>query len=1266
MHDSQDRRPPLSAFAKWFLDVYLKRFSLSMTDRAVLRAADDFERMPDLKTSFLQQGAFIKTSFSDEAEAPAVTLDFRQTGTQNFSAFNRILTQLTDDPSVLKALYAADMTDDNTASLRRQAPRLFDFLLFLRVEFSRVDPADQAWATAVAGFALAQAVMTNPKTLFRMIAGADAEAVCMKLGYEKTPPVSVVRNFEDTISRAVRGLRFTQVTQTDDRRLALIRLEPNALPNQKRLWCELLPNLFTCGPEYHSDTDVWCPRALTYDAYEHKVRIAERIEKFCAKLSTAAAKGDFDVKPERRAAATDWEAWLGTQVYENSVLARFMPEPAAPQGCVLLLQGSADLMDSVTEGYLKSQSLEDFQKRWPAQYAERPAAFLNALVTMPRWLAHTADDTVILWRAVMRTALVILAGGAVMPVPVENGCGSGWPVIWLPQTASSRVKNLIEQFASLTAPWADRFFGEPLFPHDAPDAVLRTVMTALSIALGSLVHGAAAKPPVLKNLPIPLRPLVGADLWGAPLPTGWSEGWDHSAALSFYAWPLALLSLSDRPALRVRKDEGGMVALESGLLQFGADPEDGRAFRAAKLLSDPDRRRLEKITAMIEPLLAGRIGFPDYHPEAERLLFHSTYFADFLETERERLAATGVAVSLPKGTVLVVHPTLAVTVDEGVGLSTHGLLDRSALSDFNWEIAVGDLQLSREEIQRLIEEAGHLVSYGETFLYLAEDEAFRIRERIFRAPAMSAWEKLRAVLSGRCGDAPVRITDGLKKRLEELFADKPVPVPEGLAASLRPYQVRGYEWLMKNLRLGLGSLLADDMGLGKTVQVIAAILQLKNDGELEKGRVMVVAPASVLVNWQREVERFAPTLTVSLYHGMNRSMASDIADTDVVITSYALLRRDAAVFSTRKWRLLVLDEAQAVKNATTSQSEAARFFPADQVIAMTGTPVENRLLEYWSILSVVQPGLLGSRGEFVREYAAPIEERADQEALQKFRRLTTPFIMRRVKTDKAIIADLPEKNVIDRYTTITPEQAALYAECLKLGLTDIQTLSAEAAASGSARDRAVVRAVAMKRRGRILRMIMHLKQIVNSPSQFKKTFVTKPDSGKAEDLMELLHESLEGGNKVLLFTQFREMGERLQRWIEQAGFGTVDFLHGGVPVAERQTMTDRFQSDPSARILILTLKAGGIGLNLTAANVVIHYDLWWNPAVENQATDRAYRIGQRRDVMVYRFITAGTFEEKIDRMLENKRKLADLTVATGEKWLGDMTESELEALFGLD
>ena len=349
------------------------------------------------------------------------------------------------------------------------------------------------------------------------------------------------------------------------------------------------------------------------------------------------------------------------------------------------------------------------------------------------------------------------------------------------------------------------------------------------------------------------------------------------------------------------------------------------------------------------------------------------------------------------------------------------LLTRSAVAAFDWRIAVGRKLLTPEEFEALRAHAGEVVRMGEDYVYLDPDELMRIAAAAEKKP--SRLEAMRAVLSGEWKGAEIRASAQLKSAIEALNAVKDLPPPDGLRATLRPYQARGYAWLMKNLRLGIGALIADDMGLGKTLQVIAALTAWKAEGELSEGKVLAVVPTTLIANWTREIAKFSPGLTVGIYHGPNRTLPERFEDfPDVTLTSYGLLRRDEARLAAVPWAILVLDEAQAVKNAGSGQSSAARSISAKRTIAMTGTPVENHLMEYWSILDLVQPKLFGSADDFDRTFARPIESSRDENAVEAFRRLTAPFMLRRLKSDKSIISDLPEKISIDRFTTLTPEQ----------------------------------------------------------------------------------------------------------------------------------------------------------------------------------------------------------------------------------------------------
>jgi len=896
--------------------------------------------------------------------------------------------------------------------------------------------------------------------------------------------------------------------------------------------------------------------------------------------------------------------------------------------------------------------LKETKKKYPRLIGRKLTAVVPALAAMPADKAQTASPLALLWRAAGRTAIALISVGKMMPLPVNTGYGTPY-IFWVPRTDLPETVDLMRLFAACALPFADaavKLAGDKYrwTAQDIPWLMLITAMTIL-----------CRYPNTRRNLmPRGTAPTIAdlihvSDVYFSHIGT--------SAYENTLAVPLALISLDGRPTLRARRI-GGDIRLVPGLtrLENGAE-----VFVSGETLAEDEARRLELLrTHALRALDVDG----DVATVTDDFELDENNFSLFLKETISELRILGFYVTFDDDVYSEIDPKFYLSLDEGRSLQSGGLLSDAALSEFNWEVALGDKKISREELLEILKKAGTIFKMDGRFVFLDLATAQRLRNELeeptFAKARLDAWTKLRALLAGEYHGVEVRATPELQTRLRSILQVRDVTVPDEITVPLRAYQTRGFAWLVNNLRLGMGGLLADDMGLGKTLQVITALQHLKNAGALKDEKVLVVAPASVLVNWSREIARFAPSLTTAIHHGQQRVLETENRP-DVLITSYGLLHRDGKALAELKWHLMVIDEAQAVKNPTTAVSKAARTFPVKQVIALTGTPVENRLSEYWSIMAVVQPGLLGTKAAFDREYAKPIEAGGEGSfsTLKRFQALTAPFILRRVKTDKDIIADLPEKNIINRYTELTPAQAVLYQKCLNEGLSGIR--SAGPVAGEDLEDHDGLPS-AMQRKGRILALITKLKQCTNSPSLLQKTHVAKPDSGKAAALLELLDECRENERKALIFTQFAEMGERLKVWLEGAGCGTdIPYINGSLSVSERQKMIDRFQSDPDCRVMILTLKAGGVGLNLTAANVVIHYDLWWNPAAENQATDRAFRIGQTKDVLVYRFISAGTFEERVDKLLEAKRKLANLTVSSGEKWIGDMSDEELEDIFKL-
>ena len=617
-----------------------------------------------------------------------------------------------------------------------------------------------------------------------------------------------------------------------------------------------------------------------------------------------------------------------------------------------------------------------------------------------------------------------------------------------------------------------------------------------------------------------------------------------------------------------------------------------------------------------------------------------------------QLRLLGVKVILPKSLRKLLAPQATMQIDLAenwdVSQGFMGLMD---LLDFDWKVAVGGEAISREELKALSAMAGRVVRFHDSFMFVDEKELTRIRNRIeAQKQGLTKMAILRAALTGDMDSSPVQLTEAVRTALQRLLKETDTPIPATVKATLRPYQERGYRWMMRNVRIGIGSILADDMGLGKTLQVITLLEGLRTRRELKGKPALIVVPTSLITNWQRETARFAPKLKLHVYYGPGRALPGEKETVHAVLTTYGTLRSSVNTLAERAWRLLILDEAQSVKNYRTSTFKSVRTVKADGVVAMSGTPVENRLMEYWSIMEATNPGLLGSATGFKNTFAQPIEIEHDEETAEQFKRVTAPFILRRLKTDKAIAPELPQKISTDEYCTLTKEQALLYDKVVKKSLEQINDGMSP-----------------MERRAMVLTLMMKLKQICNAPAQYAKdgSYASAEYSGKMQRLFGILEDLEAAGRKVLIFTQFREMGKLLQKWIGEKTGSTPKFIHGGVAQKERQAIVDSFQTNRSDKVLILSLKAAGTGLNLTAATAIIHYDLWWNPAVENQATDRAYRIGQKSSVNVYRFISAETFEEKINTMIESKKALAEMTVETGENWIGDLSKNELQEIFTL-
>lgn len=671
----------------------------------------------------------------------------------------------------------------------------------------------------------------------------------------------------------------------------------------------------------------------------------------------------------------------------------------------------------------------------------------------------------------------------------------------------------------------------------------------------------------------------------------------------------------------------------------------------------------------------------------------------FLTSDAAALEQAGYGVILPawwtgKGTKTRIKVKGDVNIPN---MKAPGMLNLDSIMQFDWSVAMGDKNVTMTELEKLARAKSSLVRVrGEWVEVSTDDIKHAISFLKKRTKKASLLDAIRMRLGGsdtagmlgtkfkddesdpssKSGmdveitsndDHILEVFDSLdgKSHLEE------IKQPDGFCGTLRPYQVRGLSWLAFLQRWGLGGCLADDMGLGKTIQILA-LAQLLQHKTLESknksyGSFLLVCPTSVISNWQKEAARFVPALSVYIHHGTNRiKNAAGIKKLtkhyDIIITSYGLLHRDLKILKNVTWGSVILDEAQNIKNAQTKQSRAARMIKSASRFALTGTPVENNVGDLWPIMEFMNPGFLGTQAAFKRNFFLPIQTAQDTEAAEKLKQATGPFILRRLKTDKTVISDLPEKIETKTYCSLTKEQASLY----KAVLADVErALEGDEAEQG------------IKRKGVILSSLARLKQVCDHPALFLKDNSDASDassgrirSGKILRLTEMLSEIIDVGDSALVFTQFVEMGHILRRHLQETFGLEVMFLHGGTSRKQRDEMVRKFQGDDAkqadnSRIFIVSVKAGGTGLNLTAANHVFHFDRWWNPAVEDQATDRAFRIGQKKNVQVHKMICSGTLEEKIDFMIEQKKDVTEKVIGTGEGWITEMSNEDLRDVLSL-
>ncbi|NOU92951.1 ATP-dependent helicase [Paenibacillus sp. LMG 31456] len=743
--------------------------------------------------------------------------------------------------------------------------------------------------------------------------------------------------------------------------------------------------------------------------------------------------------------------------------------------------------------------------------------------------------------------------------------------------------------------------------------------------------------------------------------------------------------------LQAKNDSNLLYEVQETFLNNGSMPNDlpdhWRSFYEARLSKDIGK--LLRIVPMLR-LIEGE-------PDQIATTLSDDQAWTVMEESSLQLLKAGYSLLLPSWweELRMLRPRLKAQLKTSVGSGRESLLGLGQLMQFDWKIAIGGMDLSEEEFMKLASEKkrmmyirGRWIQLDPAFLEQVRQAMKKVDQKrgmsfrdVLQLQLLGMEDSERPVGSGESLSEDASSSGGLQIQIElnkhmlklmnQLQQTKQIPQvqpPASLQADLRSYQLDGLSWLLFLRKCGLGACLADDMGLGKTIQFISYLLQVRegslssseNKGSVEKGvPALLICPTSVLGNWQKELQRFAPTLQIHLHYGSQRAKGDAFMDSihgaDLVMSTYSLAQMDEEELSGVKWDCICLDEAQNIKNAYTKQSTSIRKLEANHRIALTGTPIENRLTELWSIFDYINPGYLGSLKSFTHNYVNAVERDSDLQLTGQVQKLIRPFLLRRVKKDPAIQLDLPDKNEMKAYVSLTVEQGALYENVVQSLMDKIDTLTG------------------IEKKGLILATLTKLKQVCDHPALLLKENgqVTWEDrSAKMMRLLEMIDELRDEGDNCLIFTQYIDMGHMLQAAIEQVRGEPVQFLHGGVPKAKRDEMIERFQDltlpkEQQCGIFILSLKAGGTGLNLTAANHVFHFDRWWNPAVENQATDRAFRIGQTKDVQVHKFVTLGTLEERIDEMLERKQGLSQQIIGTGENWVTEMSTDELRELFSL-
>lgn len=821
-------------------------------------------------------------------------------------------------------------------------------------------------------------------------------------------------------------------------------------------------------------------------------------------------------------------------------------------------------------------------------------------------------------------------------IPAVNVHAYKLSIFWKPLTASTEINNAIDAFASLLtenffAPvknWGKRYCAELL---------LTAYLTEYVFALDFLPKTTSATDKIIDRLFFAGDEIETKTPGNRNLATviyTWLAVLNHRQNEYFYRLTLKSAGSADEDSanetLKLSASVSKVDEVNAPYIELPA---------AVKKASAADKDRILKFPIVLSSYL------PAMTELAVKpfITLDLDEVADFLQNASKLLQRFGVEIVLPKGLQKALSPKTVLSVQKANGVkAVQSFFTRDSFLEYDRKIMLGDFELSVEEFKKLVNQNSKLIKFRDQYVLLDPNEVAKLFAQLDNDNSLSQLDIMQAVLADEAVVSPEA-----QIQLDNILRAEILSEPKKLHAQLRPYQQKGFSWMYANIKSGLGCLLADDMGLGKTLQVITLLLTLKEQGALhsEAGTgVLIVCPATLLANWKHEIQKFAPSLSYDIYHGARRK----ITHADVTLTTYQTMQKDIDAICDAEFCGIILDEAQAIKNAATKTSKAVKKPTSQFRIALTGTPVENSLEDMRSIFDFILPNYFGDAKSFREKWRIPIELHGNAEATEKFAKVTAPFVLRRLKTDKSIISDLPEKILTNTYCNLTTQQAAMYEALIQNELAPALEAKTQVA-----------------RTSLILKLLTGLKQVCNHPGAFDKTSEPRSElSGKTQTLCLLLKDFLAGGEKVIIFSQYVQTINIIESIIQNELKTFCLKITGQMQQERRTENVNLFQTNPQYRIMLISLKAGGTGLNLTAASRVIHFDLWYNPAVEDQATDRAFRIGQTQNVFVHRFICEGTFEEKIDEMIQKKRSIAE-SITGGETWISKLSNAELKEILTL-